>query len=168
MDLKYEHNQLLRDCGVRITPTIKGVRYSTGSGVLYVTQNTVNYDYVITAKHNLQESSRADYDFNSISRIEISCPVGKLFKPLCELTKQRIADDIIVFTEDLVIIKIEKSHKYRFPPILVSDNPKKTNKNSIYGERLEQTWNKFILLRQREMILQKNDINYQKNLTQMN
>jgi hypothetical protein len=115
----------LRNCGVKIIPTIKAVRCDerTGSGVLYVTSNRVNYDYIITAKHTLQEDPEVDLNLNAISQIEIFYPEGKEFKPLYSLKKNNIKESLILFKEDIAIIKIPKVNSYEVPQILVSDFP---------------------------------------------
>ncbi len=123
MGLKSNNYHDLRNCGVRITPTIKGVKDATGSGVLYVTTNLVNYDYVITAKHILQESTNVSFCATSLSGIEISRSVGKSFESFHEIRKSEISDNVIIFDGDIAIIKVDKRGEYNFPPILVSEEP---------------------------------------------
>ena len=96
----------LRNCGVKIIPTIKEVRdpNGVGSGVLYMTPNTENYNYVITAKHILQESSRGKYKASSISKIEIYYPVEDKFDLLTIINGNQISNSIIAFEKDVVII----------------------------------------------------------------
>ncbi|SDB50266.1 P63C domain-containing protein [Flavobacteriaceae bacterium MAR_2010_188] len=123
MESKSIKYQNLRDCGVKIIATIKGVTDVTGSGILYLNRNDVEYDYVITAKHILQESSKTQYKASVISKIEIQHPIEKRFELLAEIKKNQISQRVIAFDEDFAIIKIEKNQKHQFPPILVSDEP---------------------------------------------
>jgi hypothetical protein len=115
----------LRNCGVKIIPTIKEVRdpNGVGSGVLYMTPNTENYNYVITAKHILQESSRGKYKASSISKIEIYYPVEDKFDLLTIINGNQISNSIIAFEKDVVIIKIPKSNGHFVPQLLVADYP---------------------------------------------
>jgi hypothetical protein len=123
MELKSIKHESLRNCGVKIIATIKGVTDVTGSGILYLTPNNADYDYVITAKHTLQESSKTEYKSSVISKIEILHPIEKRFELLSEIRKNQISQSVITFDEDVAIIKVEKNNKHLFPLILVSDSP---------------------------------------------
>lgn len=123
MESKLIKHESLRNCGVKIIATIKGVSDATGSGILYLTPNNVDYNYVITAKHTLQESSRTEFKASVIGKIEIWHPIEKSFELLTELKKGQIGQSVITFDDDVVIIKIEKNSKHKFPLIMVSDIP---------------------------------------------
>lgn len=131
MELKSENHHGLRSCGVRITPTIKAVNFHTGSGVFYVTPNNRSYDYIITAKHVLQENPDVPYDSKSISQIEISRPVGKSYESFHLIGKGEIKDRVITFDGDLAIIIVDKKVEYNFPSILVADLPDRTEKDFV-------------------------------------
>lgn len=131
MESKSKNYHSLRSCGVRITPTIKAVNFPTGSGVYYVTPNKESYDYIITAKHVLQENPDVPYNPKSISQIEISRPNGKSYQSFQLIEKSELKDRVITFEGDLAIILVDKKVEFNFPPILVADLPARTEKDFV-------------------------------------
>lgn len=110
----------LKKCGVKISAKIKGVP-NYGSGVIYETPNYCDYNYVLTAKHTLQEHPDTLFKSNVINHIEIQYDNEGTFERLAYISSKKIEDCIIEFEEDLVIIIISKKEGVNFPQILVSD-----------------------------------------------
>ena len=71
----------LKVCGVKISCFISGVP-SFGSGVVYQTPNIYSYNYVLTAKHVLQEDSATYYSNSKLSDIKIHYNNNDPFKKL--------------------------------------------------------------------------------------
>lgn len=117
MALVYEK---LKKCGVKITAYISGVP-SFGSGIVYETPNYCDYNYVLTAKHILQEDSLTDYSENKISNLAISYNDDGKLKRLQAIKKNDLNSRLIIFEEDFAIIIIDKNPNVNFRQILVSD-----------------------------------------------
>ena len=60
----------LKKCSVKITVYVSGVE-SFGSGIIYETPNYCDYNYVLTAKHILQEDSLTEYSKDKISYLTV-------------------------------------------------------------------------------------------------
>jgi hypothetical protein len=116
----------LRGCGIKISTVVSGVNVS-GSGIVYLTSNLLTYNYVLTAKHIFQEDSNTAYNENNLGHIEILYSDGKIFKRLEWIKKKQIAEKLIVFDQDLVIIKVNKNPVATFRQILVSDQLRDTD-----------------------------------------
>ena len=112
--------EILKKCGVKISAKIKGVP-SYGSGVIYETPNYCDYNYVLTAKHTLQEYRDTPFRTNIINHIEIQYDNEGVLDRLAYISSKKIEDCIIEFEEDLVIIIISKKEGVNFPLIFVSD-----------------------------------------------
>lgn len=110
----------LRGCGIKICTVVKGVSVC-GSGIIYTTSNLENYNYVLTAKHIFQEHSETPYNEKDLSHIELLYSNGKDFIRLEWIKKNSITERMIVFDQDLVIIKVSKNPSITFRQILVSD-----------------------------------------------
>jgi hypothetical protein len=110
----------LKVCGVKVKTTVSGVP-GIGSGIVYLTNNNVDYNYVLTAKHNFQEDSKTEINITYISNIEILYFEGESFKRLEFIKKSEISNKILVFEEDFAIIYIKKNENINFQPIVVSD-----------------------------------------------
>jgi len=110
----------LKKCGVKIFSFVSGVP-TNGSGVIYETPNYCPYNYVLTAKHNLQEDSQTEYCCTKISNLRIYHNVKGQLEKLQSINKNEIEKRIIVFEEDFVIIVIDKNENANFQQILVSD-----------------------------------------------
>lgn len=111
----------LRICGVKITVSVCGVP-SIGSGVVYVTPNYCNYNYVLTAKHLFQEESTLEFQMNEVLKIEIFYSDRNEFKSLQYIKKNNVKNHLIPFEEDFAIILIDKNENIPFRRILVSDS----------------------------------------------
>ncbi len=118
----------LRGCGIKISTVVSGVSVC-GSGILYLTSNLIPYNYILTAKHVFQEDSNTAYAEKKLGHIEILYSDGKLFKRLEYIKKKLIAERMILFDQDLVIIKVNKNPGVTFRPILVSDQLKDTDED---------------------------------------
>lgn len=117
MALVYEK---LKKCGVKITAFISGVP-SFGSGIVYETPNNCDYNYVLTAKHILQEDSQTDYSEDKISHLAISFNDDGKLKRLQTIKKIDLKSSLIIFEDDFAIIIINKNPNLNFRQILVSD-----------------------------------------------
>jgi hypothetical protein len=111
----------LRVCGVKISVSVCGVP-STGSGVVYVTPNYCNYNYVLTAKHLFQEESTIEFQMDEVLKIEIFHSDKNEFKNLQYIKKSDVKNHLIPFEEDFAIILIDKNENIPFRRILVSDS----------------------------------------------
>ena len=111
----------LRICGVKISVSVCGVP-STGSGVVYVTPNYCDYNYVLTAKHIFQEESTTEFLMDEVLNIEIFRADKNEFKSLQYFKKNDIKNHLITFEEDFAIIIIAKNENIPFRRILVSDS----------------------------------------------
>ncbi|WP_281235161.1 RNA-directed DNA polymerase [Flavobacterium gelatinilyticum] len=111
----------LKHCGVKILTTIKGV-HNFGSGVVYVTPNYLDYNYIITAKHIFQEDPDLPLNHDNIGKIEVlySSHEGQL-KRLEYIKKSDVKKRLIGFEKDFAIIIINKNEEITFSPIFVSD-----------------------------------------------
>lgn len=110
----------LRSCGIKINTVVAGVQVC-GSGILYLTSNLNQYNYVLTAKHIFQEDTNTSYDESILGHIEILYSDKKVFKRLEYIKKKEVREKLVVFEQDFVIIKVNKSPGVSFPQILVSD-----------------------------------------------
>lgn len=117
----------LKRCGVKIITSVKELEDSS-SGVIYVTPNYYDYNYVLTAKHTFQEDKFTPFDINKITHIEVLYSNGGCLEKLEYIKRKDVADRLIVFDEDFVIITIRKSLDVNFPQILVSDKLHPTDK----------------------------------------
>lgn len=137
--------EILKKCGVKINVKIKGVP-NHGSGVIYETPNYCDYNYVLTAKHTLQEYPDTPFRTNVINHIEILYDNGDALDRLAYISSKKIEDCVIEFEEDLVVIIITKKEGINFPQILVSDSLNDTDKDffcwSIFSANSEEL-NKF-------------------------
>lgn len=113
-------SEYLKKCGAKISVSVCGVP-SYGSGIVYVTPNYCDYNYVLTAKHVLQEDSQTPFDITDVVRISISCFKEKDFKVLQIIKGREIRERIVDFENDLVIIKVDKRKDFSFELILISD-----------------------------------------------
>jgi hypothetical protein len=110
----------LKSCGVKIIASVKEVD-SIASGVIYVTPNYFDYNYVLTAKHTFQEDSLTEFDVNKVTHIEILYSHNRELKQLEYYKRSEIKNVLIDFEEDFVVILIKKNESINFPQILVSD-----------------------------------------------
>src|SRR5690606_26840118 len=110
----------LKTCGVKISADIGGVP-SVGSGVVYVTPNYCDYDYVLTAKHIFQEDSQTPFSISQILKIEILYSDQEKLKRLALVRKEEVKSKLIVFDDDFIMIIIDKKSDIGFSQILVSD-----------------------------------------------
>ncbi len=117
MALVSEH---IKKCAVKIETTICGVE-SFGSGIVYETPNYCEYNYILTAKHILQEDSQTEYSKDKISSIVVYYNEKSTLKKLQYISKRELEKRIILFDDDLAIIIIDKSSKVNFSQFLVSD-----------------------------------------------
>ena len=111
----------LKICGVKISAFISGVP-SFGSGVVYETPNYCDYNYVLTAKHILQEDSQTEFDTEKVSNLTIYYNDNGSLKRLQSIRKNDLDSKLILFKEDFAIIIIEKNPNVIFRQILVSDD----------------------------------------------
>lgn len=118
----------LRGCGIKISTMVSGVNVC-GSGILYLTSNLVTYNYVLTAKHIFQEDTNTAYKEQKLGHIEILYSDGRIFKRLEYIKKKQISENIVVFDQDLVIIKVNKNPEVTFRQILVSDHLRDTDQD---------------------------------------
>jgi hypothetical protein len=139
----------LKVCGIKIVATISGVS-GVGSGVLYLTPNYYNYNYVLTAKHVFQEDSQTPYSASKIGYIELYYnDKGKLVQ-LEQIKKRQVIDKLIIFDQDLAIIIVQKNDSIPFKQILVSDELGDKDKKFIFWSIFkanEHELQKFHLLR---------------------
>ncbi len=110
----------LKKCGVKINTIVSGVP-SFGSGVVYTTPSAYDYNYVLTAKHLLQEDSRTPYDEKKLFSVEILHSDIGVLRRLDYLKKHDFPDRLITFDDDFVIILVKKSEYYKPPQIMISD-----------------------------------------------
>lgn len=110
----------LKRCGVKVVVTVAGVPVF-GSGVIYVTPDDKNYNYVLTAKHLFQEDSQTDFCVRKISNIDVQYSEQDSFKRLVQFKKAEIQKQLIVFKADFAIIVIPKRSDLFFPSFLVAD-----------------------------------------------
>lgn len=110
----------LKRCGVKINTVIKGVKYF-GSGVVYVTPNYLDYNYVLTAKHIFQEELTLPLNTEKISKIEILYNDKGQLAILDYIKKIDVKRRLIGFESDFAIITINKNDALTFPQIFVSD-----------------------------------------------
>lgn len=131
----------LKRCGVKIEVKIKGVPNS-GSGVIYETPNYCSYNYVLTAKHIIQEDSQTPLKIDTINFINILYENTGVLEELEHISKNKISKRIIEFDEDFVIIVIDKKEGLNFPQILVSDRLEDSDNDffcwSIFSANLEE------------------------------
>lgn len=111
----------LRNCGIKINTVVAGVQVC-GSGILYLTSNLDQYNYVLTAKHIFQEDTNTPYDDSILGHIEILYSDKKLFKRLEYIKKKEVREKLVVFDQDFVMIKVNKNPEVSFRQILVSDH----------------------------------------------
>ncbi len=116
----------LRGCGIKICTVVAGVKVC-GSGILYLTSNLESYNYVLTAKHIFQEDSKTPYSEEKLGHIEILYSDRKGFQRLEWIKNKNIREKMIVFNQDLVIIKVHKNPAVTFRQILVSDELRATD-----------------------------------------
>jgi hypothetical protein len=113
-------SEKLKACGVKVNTTIKGVA-GFGSGILYLTPNFVDYNYVLTARHVFQETALSVFAYQYVGDIEICySEQGKLTR-LELIKKAAVKDKLIVFDEDFAILVVKKIDTIAFRQILVSD-----------------------------------------------
>lgn len=113
----------LKKCGVKITTYVSGVR-SFGSGIVYETPNYCDYNYVLTAKHILQEDSQTEFSKDKISHLTIYYSDINNLKLLQYIKKSDLEKRLIIFDNDFIIIIIDKNSNVNFRQILVSDKLK--------------------------------------------
>lgn len=113
----------LKKCGVKITAYVSGVR-SFGSGIVYETPNYCDYNYVLTAKHILQEDSLTEYSKDKISYLTIYYSEKNKLNVLQSIKKSDLEKRLIIFDDDFAIIIIDKNPNVNFRQILVSDKLK--------------------------------------------
>lgn len=135
----------LKKCGVKIEVEVKGVPNS-GSGVIYETPNYCDYNYVLTAKHILQESSQISLKKEAINFIKVLYDYEGNLKKLELINYQKVEKSVIEFEEDFVIILVSKKEGINFPQILVSDSLQDSDENffcwSVFSANLDEL-NKF-------------------------
>lgn len=110
----------LKKCGVKISAYISGVP-TFGSGIVYETPSYCDYNYVLSAKHILQEDSQTDYCESKISNLVVHYNLNGKLNKLESIKKVDLKSKLIIFEEDLVIIVIKKNPNVNFRQILVSD-----------------------------------------------
>ncbi|WP_027471487.1 RNA-directed DNA polymerase [Saccharicrinis fermentans] len=118
MDTVY---QQYKKCGVKVKIDVGGSeRWS--SGFLYATSPKSQYNYVITAKHTFKHSSDDNEVYiEDIDFVEIQCYKQTEFTHYDYIPKKEVADKIILFESDLVIILVRKNSNFEIPYIQVSD-----------------------------------------------
>lgn len=121
----------LKSSGVKISVSIGGVP-NIGSGVIYVTPNYCNYNYVLTAKHIFQEASDVPIDISQILGFKVYYSEGTDLKILESTKKKHVKSKLIIFEEDFVILLINKSDNIPFNQILVSDTLE-NNENEFFS-----------------------------------
>lgn len=118
MDTVY---QQFKKCGVKVKTEVSGSE-GWSSGFLYATSPKSQYNYVITAKHTFKHSNDDDDVFiEDIAFVEIQCYNQSEFSHYDYIPKKEIANKIILFETDLVIILVRKNTKFEIPYIQVSD-----------------------------------------------
>lgn len=115
--------------GVKIICSVGGVNYSA-SGIIYVTPNLYDYDYVLTAKHTFQEDSETELNVNKIIFIEILHEEVGTLKRLEYIKGKEIKNKIIDFDDDFAIVIIKKNHEINLKSFLVSD---KINSDNFFS-----------------------------------
>lgn len=113
-------SKALKKCGVKVSTYVSGVP-SFGSGVVYETPNYCDYNYVLTARHILQEDSRTEFSRKKISELSIYYDNQGEFKKLERIKKSDLEHRLIIFEEDFAIILINKNPNVSFSQIIVSD-----------------------------------------------
>lgn len=113
---------LHRNC-VKINANIKerGLQFR-GSGVLYPLVDK-GYDYILTAQHILKDDKRKKLIsvLNKVGTIEIEVFGEGHFVSYKTISKEHIAESLLLVGEDFLIIKIEKGDK-EFTPFLLADD----------------------------------------------
>lgn len=118
MDTVY---QKYKKCGVKINTEIAGCPVLS-SGFLYVTSPNNRYNYVFTTKHTFKESHDDDeISIKKIAFIEILCLKENVFDKYAYIKPLIIEERLIVFKQDLVMIKVLKNDSFTIPGIQVSD-----------------------------------------------
>lgn len=110
----------LKTCGVKIKTMVGGVP-SFGSGVVYVTPNEYDYNYIITAKHLFQEDPDTEFEYGKVYNIDIQYSEKGKFKRLDYIKRSEISSKLIPFDNDFAIIIINKNRSLNFRQIIVSD-----------------------------------------------
>ena len=119
-------------CGVKINTIVSGVP-NYGSGIVYLTPNTYDYNYILTAKHIFQEDSKTAFNERKLAQIEIlNFEKGKTletskFTRLQYISKNEIPNRLITFNEDFAIIIIDKTSSVNFESFVVTDDLKDLN-----------------------------------------
>lgn len=118
MDIVY---QQFKKCGVKVKTEVGGSD-DWSSGFLYATSPKSPFNYVFTTKHTFKHSSDDDEVFiEDIGFIEIECYNQTEFEHYEYIPKKEIANKIILFESDLVIILVSKNTKFEIPYIQFSD-----------------------------------------------
>lgn len=122
-----------RNC-VRIKADIKGTGLQfQGSGVLYLVDNDVDYDYVLTAQHILKHGNQSlDINSGKIESIAIEIFENGQFASYHSISKENIANTILPVGADFLIIKIGKSDKH-FTPFWLADDLIEEKPMHLYG-----------------------------------
>ncbi|KAB8154209.1 hypothetical protein EZY14_007160 [Kordia sp. TARA_039_SRF] len=113
-------SEIVKSCGVKIKVSVGGVP-SFGSGVVYVTPDIYDYNYILTAKHIFQEDSQTSYDESLIFNYEVLYSNGKKLERLEYVKDEDVKDKLIDFEEDIIMIIVKKNNDVPFNQILVSD-----------------------------------------------
>jgi hypothetical protein len=121
----------LKVCGIKIVATVSGVS-GTGSGVLYLTPNYCDYNYILTAKHIFQEDSQTDFAQNKVNKIELFYNDKGKLKLLEQILKKQVSEKLIAFEDDMVILIVQKNPSIAFKQILVSDQFGDKEKHFIF------------------------------------
>lgn len=125
----------MRENCVKINAEIKGRGlHFRGSGVLYPLEGDVDYDYVLTAQHILNEDRNNDWNSaqKKINIIEIEIFDGDSFVTYKTIAKESINTSLLPIGDDFLIIKIEKGDK-RFTPFLLADDLIEEKPMHLYG-----------------------------------
>lgn len=118
----------LKQCGVKVSAYVCGV-HTFGSGVVYETPNYCDYNYVLTAKHVLQEDSKTPFSVDKITNLCIHFSKNGKLSQLTKIRKTALKDSLITFEDDFLIIVIPKEINVNFKPILVSNSLENSEKN---------------------------------------
>jgi Predicted NTPase (NACHT family) len=120
---------------VRIKADIKekGLQFR-GSGVLYPIETDVGYDYVFTAQHILREGKYNNLKsvITKISAIEIDIFESGSFTAYKTITKENVANSLLLIGDDLLIIKIDKGEN-TFKSFLLADDLIEKSPMQLYG-----------------------------------
>ncbi len=131
----------LKQCGVKVSAYVCGV-HTFGSGVVYETPNFCEYNYVLTAKHILQEDSKTPFSFDKITNLCIHFNKNGKLSQLATIRKTALKDSLIIFEDDFLIIIIPKEINVNFKPILVSNSLENSEKNffswSVFSANQEE------------------------------